>query len=92
MAGGAGEVGDVLLGKAVFKEHFVAHSPSAFIGGVFDKLDDARTGVFEDERFEAVFGLSQPAADSLQEIQAKGRVLFDQGAEVVTGQAVILDT
>ena len=61
LAGGAGNVRNVLLGKAVFDQHLVSDAFTVFISRFFEKLDDPFTGVFENERFEAAFGFCKPA-------------------------------
>jgi len=51
LAGGAGDVGYVLMCKRVLEQHFKTYF-AALIGHRFlDELDNAGAGVFEQERF-----------------------------------------
>lgn len=78
LAGSAGDIGNVLLGQAMFDQHFVTDAFAVFAGGFFQELDDPFPGIFKQERFEAALCFLEPSSNEVEYADGKPVVGFHE--------------
>ena len=74
LAGSAGEIGNVLLRKAVLEQGLEAHAAAPCVGRVFQEINDARPRIFKNEGLQFLLHREQPLADDVQNPHAESMV------------------
>lgn len=83
LAAGADEVGDVLLGEAVFYQGFEAHLAAPFTCAFLEKFHNTGAHIFENERFPVFFGFAQPFSQVEHDCLREAVVLLHQLPEIL---------
>ena len=83
LAAGAYQIGDVLLGEAVFYERFVTYLAAMFAGAFFQKLHDSGAYVLQNERFPVALCPAQTVAQVEHDGLCQAEILLHEVFEIL---------